>query len=329
MNQLNESLVETQIDLQNAQEIKNGLSEIPKHISSKFFYDEVGDEIFKEIMRCEHYYPTKAEEEILILYSQQLAKQIDKTKKLQIIELGAGDGSKIIHLLKAFKEANIDFIYQPIDISQNILDELEKNVSSEIKDIEIKAICSDYFDYLAQEQGSDEQKLLLFLGGNIGNMFPIEAAEFLEKINSLLSPKDLFLVGLDLKKNPRIIQNAYNDPDGITKRFNLNLLERMNREFGADFNIQSFSHYPFYDPISGSMKSYLISEEKQIVTFKHLNWQFALEKDECIFTEVSQKYSFDDIEELASKSGFKIINNFIDSEGYFTDSLWQKNSSKQ
>ena len=164
----------------------------------------------------------------------------------------------------------------------------------------------------------------MFLGGNIGNYKAKEVKNLLGLFNRNMKNGDKLLVGIDLKKNPLIIHNAYFDPHGITKRFNLNLLIRMNRELGADFKLDDFDFYCHYNPATGEVRSYLVSLKEQMVNFSKIDFSVQLKQNELIWTELSKKYTLDEIEALANTSQFKLIDNFLDCKHHFTDSLWAK-----
>jgi L-histidine N-alpha-methyltransferase len=166
--------------------------------------------------------------------------------------------------------------------------------------------------------------LILFMGANLGNFQLQEAFEILDHLRIGSSYEDFVLIGLDLKKDPQTILNAYHDSKGVTEAFNLNLLTRINRELGADFNEDSFLHWPTYDPISGECRSYLVSKKKQTVNINGINQAIHFDAFEPIFMEVSKKYSLGEIQDLANRAGFKHIQHFTDSENLFVNSLWQK-----
>ena len=169
---------------------------------------------------------------------------------------------------------------------------------------------------------SKNKKLILFLGANIGNFKFYEMPEFCKNLNGLLSKDDLILIGFDLKKNPDKILAAYNDKEGVTARFNLNLLTRINRELGADFDENSFQHYNSYDPDTGACKSFLFSLKDQKVRLGEHVFQF--ERNETIYMEISQKYSPHQIDAIAGQCGFKPVEKFYDKQKWFVDVLWEK-----
>lgn len=309
-----------------ALDVDKGLSSDPKYLPSKYFYDEVGDQLFQTIMGLGEYYLTRSEFEIFDTQKEDILKHFLGTdQNFNLIELGAGDGTKTKILLRYFVESGLDFRYSPIDISGHVLEVLTEDLEAEIPELNVNPIEGDYFDALAKlNQSHDQKEVVLFLGSNIGNFANGAAHKFLLKLSDNLSKGDLLLIGFDLMKDPNVILNAYNDQMGVTREFNLNLLKRMNGELGADFDAASFQHFPTYNPITGETRSHLISNKKQTVYVEVLDKHFQFDAWEAIHTEVSQKYSPKMIEDFAQRSGFKIVKNFLDQNGYFVDSLWVK-----
>ncbi|MEL7006654.1 MAG: L-histidine N(alpha)-methyltransferase, partial [Bacteroidota bacterium] len=277
-----------------------------------------------EIMEMDEYYLTRAEHEIFEREKSQILQYISGGgNAFRLLELGAGDGLKTRVLLQHFSDASTDFNYCPVDISPNVLSILEEEVSKQLPELSVQCISGDYFEALGKldhEEGT--RNVVLFLGSTIGNFNQNQAIEFLSKLRSYLDKDDMMLIGFDLRKKPDTILKAYNDPGGITRRFNLNLLDRINKELGGNIDVDAFDHYPIYNPSTGECKSYLINRSSQKFYLEALDKEYALEDWEPIFTEVSKKYSKREIEELAEKSGFEIINHFYDSNHYFCDSLW-------
>jgi L-histidine N-alpha-methyltransferase len=304
-------------------ETLQGLTSTPKYMHSKYFYDEQGDYIFQQIMDMEEYYLTNAEMDILQNQSLHLASLIaEKDVPFDLIELGAGDATKSIHLLRELLEQNLEFSYLPIDISEHVINDLLEKIPQRLPSLNIKGLNGDYMDMLQKANSiSDRRKVVLFMGANIGNMNTDDAAKFCTELRSMLSKDDILIIGFDLKKNPKKILNAYNDSQGITKAFNLNLLKRINRELEADFEIDNFEHYASYDPETGMCKSYLISLTDQVVQFGN-NEAIRFQKNEYIFMEISQKYSIEDIDNLAVKSGFHCEQHLYDTNKDFVDSIW-------
>ena len=215
-----------------------------------------------------------------------------------------------------------DFAYLPIDISDNVISYLNATLPVTLPGIKISGLNGEYFDMLKKAAAiSNRRKVVLFLGSNIGNMPVNDAEEFCKELRKNLSAGDMVLMGIDLKKNPKTVLAAYNDKEGITKRFNLNLLERINRELNADFNLTQFDHYPVYDPETGACKSYLVSLADQQVKINGKK-DIHFFKDEYIYMEISQKYSVMQSNQMASASGFKPLNIFFDSKKWFIDAIW-------
>ncbi len=308
-----------------AKDVVAGLSAKEKHLSSKYFYDDTGSRIFQEIMQMPEYYLTDSEFEILSLQAGQIMDALDFDEPFNIVELGAGDGLKTFKLLEYLVNHKIDFYYVPIDISQEAIDALTIRLKERLPNLSIHPRVGDYFEILKKENTVTKiPSLLLFLGSNIGNYQDDDAVHLLRLFQENMKKGDKLLLGLDLKKNPITIHNAYFDAHGITKRFNLNLLMRINKEFDADFKLDDFDFYCHYNPLNGEVKSYIVSLRKQTVQLKKLNTTVNFDINELIWTELSKKYNFEDIELLATKSGFEIHLNFLDCRHYFVDSLWKK-----
>jgi len=307
-----------------AEDVLEGLTAKKKHLSSKYFYDDNGSHIFQQIMKMPEYYPTNCEFEILSEQSEQILERLEFKGKFNIVEFGSGDGTKTKQLLQAFLNKNADFTYMPIDISEEAILILEENILTSLPEIKMQSKIGDYFEVIKDISKENTPNLFLFLGGNIGNYKKEDAFDLLQKFASGMKKGDKLLLGIDLQKSPRIIQKAYDDPHGITKAFNMNLLHRINRELDADIDVSQFDFYCHYNPENGEVNSYLYSLSKQRFYSRVLNKPFTFQKDETIWTELSKKYSFIEIEELAEHLDFKVLENFLDSKQYFTDSLWEK-----
>ncbi len=307
-----------------AKDVKEGLSSYPKRLSSKYFYDVIGDELFRQIMQLDDYYLTRAELEVFETYNHELLSLIGTDAPFKILELGAGDGYKTKVLLRHFLHENANFSYDPVDISANVLDVLKKSLEEELPDLEVDCQVGDYFDVLNDlKRKEDTKSFVFFLGSNIGNFQMEEAVEFLHKILENLNTGDLIMIGFDLKKDPKTILKAYDDSEGVTRKFNLNLLERVNRELDANFKLDHFDHNPIYDPMTGQCRSYLISKEAVDVHIGKLDCTVHFNKWEPIFMEVSKKYDELEIQYLAEKAGFRMVKNFFDSKKQFCDSVWE------
>lgn len=309
-----------------AEDVRIGLSSSPKYLLSKYFYNQKGDKLFKQIMALDEYYITNSEFEIFNSSKEGFLKLFNPQNGLgfQIIEFGAGDGQKTKVLLKHFLKEAAKFKYIPIDISGNALKSLAEDLKNNFPQLEVDGIQDDYFKALKKlNLEGNIRKVVLFLGSNIGNFPNGQAIDFLKKLSFNLSEEDLVMIGFDLKKDPSTILSAYDDKEGVTREFNLNLLERINQELGGKFDLNTFKHFPSYDPVSGALKSYIISRIRQTVSIEALDQEFNFLPWEPIATELSQKFNMVDVENLAIKSGFRIKENYYDSNSYFVDSIWE------
>ncbi len=279
-----------------ADDVQRGLSASPKFLSSKYFYDDEGSRLFQEIMKLPEYYLTRAETEIFSLQTEEIFQAFSEHGgEFDLIELGAGDGTKTSLLIDFFLKQNAEFTYIPIDISVEALKFLTDEFEAKFPNLHMKTECGDYFRTLETfKSKSDKRKIILFLGSNIGNFSQAQAQDFFKSLREVMNADDLLFIGFDLQKNPRTILSAYDDEKGITAEFNLNLLTRINRELGADFDRENFSHYASYHPIEGAARSFLMSRKAQKVSIKALNQSFEFAAWEPIFMEISQKYNLED-----------------------------------
>jgi dimethylhistidine N-methyltransferase len=276
-------------------------------------------------MRLPEYYPTRAELKIFTEQTEKISEAFrNGASGIDLIELGAGDGTKTAVLIKHLLDLGIDFTYSPIDISQEANDALSAKFTEKFPALRISPHTGDYFKVLGSlKNGSDRRKILMFLGSNIGNFQRDQAVDFFRQLRGVMNPNDRLFIGFDMQKDPRVIVRAYDDSQGVTAAFNLNLLRRINNELGANFDLEKFSHYAQYRPVECAARSFLISREKQSVTIQALNRTFEFEQWEAIFMEISQKYTRAMIEDLAAQSSFAIETEFFDEVNFYTDSLWR------
>ncbi|MDB5020683.1 MAG: Methyltransferase [Pedobacter sp.] len=304
-------------------EVLQDLGAKPKSLRSKYFYDEVGDKLFQEIMNCNEYYPTTCEAEILESKAEVIARTLrNGFDCFDLLELGAGDATKTTFVLKELVAQGLQMTYMPVDISANIIEYLNSSLSSKIPGLIVEGLHGEYFEMVDEaNRRSTNHKAVLFLGGNIGNMPPDQALVFCKKLATSLQKGDLVLLGFDLKKNPAVIRAAYSDSGGLTKAFNLNLLTRINKELDGNFDVSKFEHYASYDPATGACKSFLISLKPQEVIISGNKFHF--DQDEYIYMEISQKYSLEEINGMAREAGFTIVEHFFDSKQWFLDTVWR------
>lgn len=309
-----------------AEEVWTGLQQTPKRISSRFFYDAEGSRLFQAIMHLPEYYLTRSEYEILDTQKADLLRKIaPENQPFALVELGAGDGLKTKVLLDFFQAQRARFTYAPVDISEDALQNLVNDLRGQWPDLVITARHEDYFSALTHlTSASDTRKVVLFLGSNIGNFAPDEALDFYRQLHHRLQPGDLVLTGFDLQKHPAVIQAAYNDRQGLTRAFNLNLLRRINRELDANFDLSAFDHYEVYNPETGEARSYLVSQQAQTVQIRALSMTVPFAYGEIIHTEISRKFTRQQINELARQTGFSLTGWFTDCKGYFADVLFER-----
>ena len=309
-----------------ANDTLHGLTAKPKYLLSKYFYDDAGSSIFQDIMKMPEYYLTDCEYEIFDVYKNQIIDEFIKDNAhFDLVELGSGDGLKTKVLLNAMIGRQINISYVPIDISLKANADLEKSLAYEIPSLKVKAQTGDFFKVMKRINGhSGLRKVILFLGSNIGNFTDDKISLFLEYLSEYTHSGDKVMIGFDLKKSPEVIIQAYDDPHGHTRRFNMNHLTRLNRELGADFNLDNFEHHAEYNPQTGEVKSFLVSKKQQEVHIEALEENIQFYKWEAIFMELSRKFDFETIERIAGTHGFSIIKHFTDKNEWFADSLWIK-----
>lgn len=292
-----------------------------KFLSSDFIYDENGSRLFEQIMGIPDYYPTRCEEEILTRQAVEMVNIIscDLGRSFNLYELGAGNGEKTRILLRTLQEYGLKFKYLPNDIDGSILSKLQASAISEFPTLDLQCLEGDYSQAFGQIKSDKTPKVVLFLGSTLGNFGKEKKRKFLTELRSSLDPGDLLLVGLDLFKDPEILRKAYNDPDGIIRQFNLNLLARINTELGGEFDLNDFYYTDIYDPVTRSMMAYLISKKEQSVRIEKLGLTVHLDEGEPIFTEFSDKLTPKLIDRLADQVGFEVADWFFDSKRYFAD----------
>tara|TARA_R110001592_G_scaffold63585_12_gene194954 strand:+ start:9523 stop:10506 length:984 start_codon:yes stop_codon:yes gene_type:complete len=303
-------------------DVLTGLSAYPKVLQAKYFYDDAGSKIFQQITQHKDYYPTRVEFDILDNIKSELAELVGEDE-IDIIELGAGDGHKTQLIIDGFLNSNSRVNYYPIDISEEAMLMLRNNIR-EHDNLVCHGIVAEYFEGLKSvREKSKNKQLVLFLGSNIGNFDRVQSQGFLRRLWMSMNASDYILVGFDLKKDIGTLTRAYNDDSGLTKDFNLNLLTRINRELGADFQIDKYQHFGVYNPVLGAMESYIIATEEQDVYVAALEREFHFDPFESIHLEYSFKFLRSDIDFLSKNTNFEVIKHFSDPRDYFIDSLWK------
>ena len=300
-----------------------GLSETRKFIPSIYHYDPEGSRLFNEITTLDEYYVTRCEIETLERNKEHIASFL-ADGPFNVIEFGPGDGSKTKTLIQHLIGKQVDFQYIPIDISVSALEGLIADYSTCFPELDVNGLVADYFSGIKWlNHRYKRRNLILFLGSNIGNFDHGQARLFLRNLWISLNKGDLVLIGFDLKKDIDLLLGAYNDSRGITARFNLNLLRRINRELGGDFDISMFRHFGTYDVFNGAMESYLVSQVEQDVLVEAIGRSFHFRAWEPIHTEYSYKYHESDISALARDTGFVVRDILYDSRKFFADTVWE------
>jgi len=307
-------------------DVEKGLSSEPKRLSSVYFYDEQGSQIFEQICDLEEYYLTRKETEILKRSAPEIIESLPLNTHL--IELGSGSSRKTRILLEAALSRFEHTRYSPVDVSEELLTETTQNLSRQYPELTIEAVADRYevgLERLLRDDKSPD--CIMWLGSSIGNLTREEASNFMRDVRRNLGPGDSFLLGVDLRKSSDILEPAYDDSKGVTAAFNLNLLNRINRELGGQFQLETFHHQAVYNELEGRIEMYLVSETDQEVWVDSLNKSFYFEKNERILTEYSYKYSHTEIEALAETSGFFLEKQWLDDSGWFSLNYLTTNDS--
>ncbi|MDE1765607.1 MAG: L-histidine N(alpha)-methyltransferase [Thaumarchaeota archaeon] len=297
------------------EEVSRSLGRKVRFIHPKFFYDEEGSKLFEEICSLPEYYLTRSEMEILDSIGLELSQFL--VQDYALIELGSGSAKKTRLLLEVLTGRQESVEYYPIDIS-DVLKESSASLQRDYKNLKITGILGQYESGLDFIKSLEQKKLIAFLGSSLGNFDYKSAIKLLKKIHDTMNPKDLFLLGLDLVKDKRILENAYDDFQGVTSRFNLNLLTRINNELGGNFDLKSFEHLAFYNSKHNRIEMHLRSKGEQEIFISKINLSIKLKKSETILTEYSYKYTIPQIEQIANKVGFKIEKIWYDKNKFFS-----------
>ncbi|HUY18591.1 MAG TPA: L-histidine N(alpha)-methyltransferase [Candidatus Binataceae bacterium] len=294
-------------------DVIRGLSAPSKHLPCKYLYDEAGSRLFDRICELPEYYPTRTELGILKRYAGEMAAMLGP--RCLVIEYGSGSSIKTRILLDHLTEPAA---YIPVEIAREQLEESARALARDYPHLEVRPLCADFTRplELPQINRPAARRVIYFPGSTIGNFTPEEARKLLERSARLCGPGGAILLGADLKKDPRVIENAYNDRDGVTAAFNLNLLTRMNRELAIRFKPEDFWHHALYNPREGRIEMHLVSRLEQRVRLD--GREVTLVEGESICTEYSYKYSLRGLSDLAEAAGFTIERTWTDDRNYFS-----------
>lgn len=293
-----------------------------KTLPSHLLYDETGSRLFEAICELPEYYLTRAENEILEATAADLARRLPEIQTL--VELGSGSATKTEHLLRAFEADGRQLTYAPIDVSRSALEESVARLETRHPELRIVPAVAEYDAGLGEIHALGlEPMLTLWLGSSIGNLRRPAAADFLSRLRARMAPDDRLLVGIDLRKDRAVLEAAYDDAQGVTARFDLNLLTRINRELDADFDLERFRHRVHYDAPSGSVQSFLESLCDQRVRVGGLDLEVRFRAGERIHTEDSHKYSLEEIDALAAEAGLSVEGRELDRAGAYSLNLFR------
>ncbi|MET7276674.1 L-histidine N(alpha)-methyltransferase [Kribbella sp. NPDC005582] len=300
-------------------DVRAGLTADPKWLPPKWFYDARGSELFEEITRLPEYYPTRAEREILQARSGEIA---ELTKARTLVELGSGSSEKTRLLLDGLRDHGTLTTFVPLDVSETALREASDAINADYPTIDVHGVVGDFTAHLDKLPG-DSPRLVAFLGGTIGNLLPDERATFYRSIRDVLEPGEWLLLGTDLVKDPATLVAAYDDAQGVTAEFNRNVLRVINRQLGADFDVDAFEHVAHWDPENEwiEMRLRATSAQRVLIPEVHLEVDFA--EGEILHTEISAKFRPDGVTAELGAAGFAPTAWWTDTGSRFALSLWQ------
>jgi len=319
--------VSSQIEHRLASAVRDGLASRPKRLPPWLFYDEAGSRLFDQITELPEYYLTRTERAILAAHAERMiARATEQTGnepagnhsiRLRITELGAGSADKTRLLLAAAVARQGTVIYEPVDVSPSALEAARQRIEQEIAGVTVAPRVMDYTHDFEAATTAD-RRLVLYIGSSIGNFDPQEAAELLGRVRAGLKPGDALLLGVDLVKEETALLAAYDDAVGVTAAFNLNLLARLNRELGADFNLESFQHRAVWNAVESRIEMHLASRIAQLVRLERLDFEVDFSAGETIHTENSYKYRPEQAETMLAAAGFRPVETWTDARQWFS-----------
>ena len=300
-------------------DVRAGLTADPKWLPPKWFYDARGSELFEEITRLPEYYPTRAEREILQARSGEIAAI---TKAHTLVELGSGSSEKTRLLLDGLRDRGTLTTFVPLDVSESALREAADAINADYPALDVHGVVGDFTAHLDKLPG-DPPRVVAFLGGTIGNLLPAERETFYTSIREVLEPGEWLLLGTDLVKDPATLVAAYDDSAGVTAEFNKNVLRVINRQLGADFDVDAFSHVAIWDPENEWIEMRLRADRAVRVLIPEVHLEIEFAEGEELHTEISAKFHRHGVEAELDKAGFTSAAWWTDSEARFALSLWQ------
>jgi L-histidine Nalpha-methyltransferase len=300
-------------------DVRTGLLAEPKELAPKYFYDDRGSELFEQITELPEYYPTRAERAILVERASEVVATAGAPRTL--VELGSGSAAKTRYLLDAMRDAGCLQTYVPVDISEEITHETAESLVGEYPGLVVRGLVCDFEHHLERIPDGDGGRLVAFLGGTIGNLYPEDRRDFLVRLAALMAPEDRLLLGTDLVKSRDRLEAAYDDASGVTSEFNKNVLRVLNRELGADFDLGAFEHVARYDADETRMDIRLRSLVDQAVRLEGLDMTIEFGAGEEMRTEISTKFTRERLETVYAEAGLAMSGWFTDPAGDYALSL--------
>ncbi len=304
-------MVPTRAILSLSEDVANGLMQVPRSLPAKYFYDEKGSWLFDQICDSPEYYPTRTENMLLAKVAEDI---INEQQPRCIVELGSGTARKTRHLFDACSKVGFSPTYIPIDVCDEILIASKNALEKEYEWLEVNPIVGDYTGGLGNLPIHSQCNLVVFLGGTIGNFSEDEARTFLAELRATMTEQDALLIGADRIKPPEVLHAAYNDDAGVTAAFNLNVLEVLNRELEATFDLDGFEHYAYFNPIQSRIEMHLVSMRNQSISLGSLQKEIDFIEGDHILTEISRKFTRIELETLLVETGFEVMKHY-ESEG--------------
>ncbi len=302
-----------------ASDVRRGLLSEPKELAPKYFYDERGSQLFEQITELDEYYPTRAERSILAARSTEIVAAAGAPRSL--VELGSGSAAKTRHLLDAMRDAGCLHTYVPVDISEEITHETAELLVDEYPGLLVRGLVCDFEHHLERIPEGEGGRLIAFLGGTVGNLYPEPRCDFLARLAALMGPGDHLLLGTDLVKDSGRLEDAYDDAEGVTAEFNKNVLAVLNRELGADFDLDTFEHVARYDEVETRMDIRLRSLLTQTVRLEELDLSVDFVAGEEMRTEISTKFTDEALRNVYAEAGLELAGWFTDPAGDYALSL--------
>ncbi len=299
-----------------------GLNQTPKSLPCRYFYDDRGSELFEQICDLPEYYPTRTEQAILENYALEIAQM---TGSCHLIELGSGSSRKTRLLLEAYSQINQELQYYPIDVSAGILKTTALDLLRQYPKLKLCGLAGTYEQALAQLPPAELQnRMLIFLGSTLGNLNQEQCNKFLTQVQQALKPGEFFLLGVDLQKPIEILEAAYNDSQGVTAAFNLNILRHLNQRFQSNFVIDQFAHLAFYNRVENQIEMHLRSLKTQTAVLEALDFEVSFQAGETIRTEISRKFYIPTLISVLENHAFQALQVWTDPQAWFGLLLCQR-----